>query len=140
VAQADNMNQEFKEREILYKVLFDMRNDINDLKALVFEMIKGGNVTNIPSQDKSALITRLFNKEEGHTLLPSTVAKEKPVNVNNSGVYRDEDIEEHEEVEETFSLQDSEKDLIQKALQKHRNKRKYAARELEFQSVRCIVK
>ncbi|MFI5205096.1 MAG: sigma 54-interacting transcriptional regulator, partial [Flavobacteriales bacterium] len=130
MAQAESMNQEFKEREILYKVLFDMRNDINDLKSLVFEMIKNGGVVNLPAQDKSALITRLFNKDEGQTLLPSNSAKEKPVNVSNSGVYRDDEIEDHEEVEETFSLQDSEKELIQKALQKHRNKRKYAAREL----------
>lgn len=125
--------QEFTEREILYKVLFDMKNDLNDLKALVFELMQNNSGNINVSNEKAAVINRLFKPQEQtstaviHT--PSPVY-DKGIKVNNPVTFTPEDIEEHEEVEESLSLQDREMDLIKKALQKHRNKRKYAAREL----------
>ena len=119
------------ERELMYKFLFDMKGDLNDLKKLVTELINQGPEFQLNS-DQSAMINRMYNDitpvNDKATLLPSIVnhnndfrAKEEPF-VN--------DYQEHVEVEESLSLEDREKELIQKALDKHRGKRKYAADEL----------
>lgn len=125
--------QDFTEREILYKVLFDMKNDLNDLKKLVLGMIQsGGNF--VPNQENEALFEKVFSEEE---IAQETTSSFPAVN-NTSGMIHlpQSRIENatphtsHEEVEESLSLSDSEKDLIKKALSKHKNKRKYAAEEL----------
>jgi transcriptional regulator with PAS, ATPase and Fis domain len=108
-----------------------MKGDLNDLKKLVTELINQGPEFQLNS-DQSAMINRMYNDitpvNDKATLLPSIVnhnndfrAKEEPF-VN--------DYQEHVEVEESLSLEDREKELIQKALDKHRGKRKYAADEL----------
>jgi transcriptional regulator with PAS, ATPase and Fis domain len=123
--------ENFSERELMYKFLFDMKSDLNDLKKLVTELINQGPEFQLNS-DQSAMINRMYNDitpvNDKATLLPSIVnhnndfrAKEEPF-VN--------DYQEHVEVEESLSLEDREKELIQKALDKHRGKRKYAADEL----------
>ncbi len=123
--------ENFSERELMYKFLFDMKGDLNDLKKLVTELINQGPEFQLNS-DQSAMINRMYNDitpvNDKATLLPSIVnhnndfrAKEEPF-VN--------DYQEHVEVEESLSLEDREKELIQKALDKHRGKRKYAADEL----------
>jgi transcriptional regulator with PAS, ATPase and Fis domain len=123
--------ENFSERELMYKFLFDMKSDLNDLKKLVTELINQGPEFQLNS-DQSAMINRMYNDvipvNDHATLLPSIVnnnsdfrAKEEPF-VN--------DYQEHVEVEESLSLEDREKELIQKALDKHRGKRKYAADEL----------
>lgn len=125
--------QEFTEREILYKVLFDMKNDLNDLKGLVFELMQnnGGGIS--VSGDKAAVINRLFKQAEPTTtgVIHNTPAViDSSLKVNNPVNFEPVDIDHHEEVEESLSLQDREVELIKKALSKHRNRRKYAAREL----------
>jgi transcriptional regulator with PAS, ATPase and Fis domain len=126
-----NEQENFSERELMYKFLFDMKSDLNDLKKLVTELINQGPEFQLNS-DQSAMINRMYNDiipvNDHATLLPSIVnnnsdfrAKEEPF-VN--------DFQEHVEVEESLSLEDREKELIQKALDKHRGKRKYAADEL----------
>ncbi|MFN6379182.1 MAG: sigma-54 interaction domain-containing protein [Flavobacteriales bacterium] len=125
--------QDFTEREILYKVLFDMKNDLQDLKKLVLGMIQSGG-SFVPSQENAALFDRVFQEEatiehnhtEYNTPITNSVihlpqSRPSEVDVHHTS---------HEEVEESLSLTDSEKDLIKKALQKHKNKRKYAAQEL----------
>ncbi|HYG50383.1 MAG TPA: sigma-54 dependent transcriptional regulator [Flavobacteriales bacterium] len=122
---------ELTEREILYKVLFDMKNDLNDLKGLVFELMQNNSGNVNVSTDKAALINRLFKPAETSTAVIHTPAKETPVKVSAPVTFKpDDEIDDHQEVEESLSLQDREVELIKKALQKHRNKRKYAAREL----------
>lgn len=124
----------FSEREILYKVLFEMRSEMNDLKSLVGGLLQGRNGENGISGDHSALIKRIFNKE-GETIISNEHSSgniTQPINispVSHQPGFEDA-IEAHEEVEETLSLEEREKDLIKKALNKHRNKRKYAAKEL----------
>ena len=122
---------DMSEREILYKVLFDMKNDLNDLKSVVFSMINNGGGIHVPA-DKTAVINRLYNQENGNALMHHPAKAESPVHVGSpvNMNFTDHDIEEHEEVEESLSLEDREVELIKKALQKHRNKRKNAAREL----------
>lgn len=129
----EQQQQEFTERELLYKVLFDMKHDLNDLKGLVFELMQNnGQGVNV-NHEKAAVINRLFKQPD---LTPAVIhnnnpVMESPVKVNSPVTFTpSEDIDHHEEVEESLSLQDREVELIKKALQKHRNKRKYAAREL----------
>lgn len=124
--------QEFTERELLYKVLFDMKNDLNDLKGLVFELMQNNGQGVSVNHEKAAVINRLFKQND---MTPAVIHNkgpviEAPVKVNNPVNFTPDDIDDHEEVEESLSLQDREVELIKKALQKHRNKRKYAAREL----------
>ena len=125
-------SQEFTERELLYKVLFDMKNDLNDLKGLVFEMIQNNGGSINVNKDKAAVMNRLFKQADHSTAVIHTgnPVLETPLKNNSAVNFEPDDIDIHEEVEESLSLQDREVELIKKALSKHRNKRKYAAREL----------
>ena len=118
-----NNSSDFSEREILYKVLFDMRNDLTDLKKLVLDMIQSGTGF-VNSDENAALFQKVFHAEE-HENSDLPVRMTPTTNIIHLGSGSTED-----EVEESLSLSQTEKDLIRKALQKHRNRRKYAAEEL----------
>lgn len=115
------------EREILYKILFDMKSDMNDLKKLVLGMIeKGGDLSF--AEDTTGALRNLF----GDTGIrrKSSADEAEPV-VHFKPERKVTDIEDTEEiVEESLSLTDKEVELIKKALEKHNNKRKNAAKEL----------
>ena len=114
------------EREILYKVLFDMKRDMNDLKKLVSEMLQHGGDFNL--QGENAQIIRNLYNGEGEILKPSASA---PSTVAYNARHDDHTIEDTEEfVEESLLLEEREKELIEKALEKHSGKRKNAANEL----------
>lgn len=121
--------ESISERDIMYKFLFDMKSDLNDLKKLVHELINKGTDFQLNSE-QSAMINRMYNENvpaaETHIFQPSI---ESAKFVKKEEVYS-HDFHEHVEVEESLSLEDREKELIQKALEKHRGKRKYAAEEL----------
>jgi DNA-binding NtrC family response regulator len=117
-------SNDFSEREILYKVLFDMRNDLTDLKKLVLEMIQSGSGL-VNSDETAALFQKVFQAED-HENSDLPVRMTPASNIIHLGSGNNEE----EEVEESLSLSQTEKDLIKKALQKHRNRRKYAAQEL----------
>ncbi len=109
------------EREILYKVLFDMKNDLNNLKKLVHDLAEKGTIA-APVDDFDELVRNL--KPSASIINTNTTVKTitKP---------EETDIEDTEEfVEESLSLEDKEKELIIKALERHNGKRKYAAQEL----------
>ncbi len=123
-------SENFSERELMYKFLFDMKKDLSDLKKLVIELVHQNGDFSL-SNDQTAIVNRLYkevNPNFGQSrILPSPTEK----NVNEfQATPVTEDFETHEEVEESLSLEDREKELIQKALEKHRGKRKYAAAEL----------
>jgi transcriptional regulator with PAS, ATPase and Fis domain len=125
VYMGSNSGNDFSEREILYKVLFDMRNDLTDLKKLVLGMIQGGS-NFVNSDENAALFQKVFQADEHENSdLPVRVTPSSNIIHLGSGSSPDE-----EDVEESLSLSQTEKDLIKKALQKHRNRRKYAAQEL----------
>ncbi|NOQ23951.1 MAG: sigma-54-dependent Fis family transcriptional regulator [Bacteroidales bacterium] len=111
------------EREILYKVLFDMKSDLNNVKKLVHEFIdKGVDVNDLKNTDQ--FIQNI--NQSSSSLLNSSNVQQPPINQ-----LSDPDIEDTEEfVEESLSLQDKEIELIRKALIKHNGKRKYAAQDL----------
>ena len=115
------------EREILYKVLFDMKSDMNDLKKLVAQIIEKGSVGSDIEQENEGLIKKLYSMDD----LPADVENL----ITPKGQVRNERDEENildteEIVEESLSLEDKEIELIIKALDKHNGKRKYAAQDL----------
>lgn len=125
------------EREILYNVLFDMKNDLNDLKKLTLELLKNGKAS--VQDDQKNLIEKIYGKspddfeteedfEEQLEMLQipqkTTVKKEESLPVDYDFA------EEIEEEEETLSLHEKEVELIIKSLEKNQGKRKPAAKEL----------
>ncbi|RKE75833.1 sigma-54 interaction domain-containing protein [Chryseobacterium sp. AG363] len=129
------------EREIMYKILFDMRNDINDLKSLTSELIKNRGAADLSNHEKN-LINRIYTPESqpqvnsGSLLYfdnnNDTPAVQTPTIISSpDDSYEDiEDIEIEENRPESLSLQNNEKDLIIKALEKHKGRRNRAADEL----------
>ncbi len=118
----------YTERELMYKILFDMKKDLNELKKLVVEVIHKNDGIDLNS-DQSAVIKRMYNDVQSNgssNLLPPAHTTSNNDNIENDS----EEFYVHEEVVESLSLEDQEKELIQKALDKHRGKRKYASQEL----------
>jgi len=116
------------EREILYKILFDMKSDVNDLKKLVLDMIQRRGSDAVLDENSSRVIKNLF----GDTKIESSLkpdAGDDIIDLPKHPVRGD--IQDTEEIfEESLSLSDKEVELINKALEKHNHKRKLAAREL----------
>jgi transcriptional regulator with PAS, ATPase and Fis domain len=128
------------EREILYKVLFDMKKDMSDLKKLVLQMIKNGGeydasiLKSNPSLFKNIDVDAI-NDTEYEPLPNNTVAnsdiKLLPQDAEKLNIVNDDILDiSHETEEVSFSLERQEKDMIIKALKKNRNKRKHAAADL----------
>lgn len=127
----ENGNDNFSERELMYKFLFDMKKDLTDLKKLVVELLAQGGELHL-NTDQSALVNRFFQDVNSNPTVQTRIlpaATETPI-PEYAMASQDEDYETHEVIEESLSLEDREKELIQKALDKHRGKRKYAAAEL----------
>ncbi|MBT8252765.1 MAG: sigma-54-dependent Fis family transcriptional regulator [Flavobacteriaceae bacterium] len=120
------------EREILYKVLFDMKNDLNDLKKLTMELMQSGNAQDV-QQKNQGLIEKIYgeadSKEPEMEVLPVPQPTETERSVIPTTKDRYDYAEEVEE-EETLSLHDKELELIKKSLERHKGKRKLAAAEL----------
>ncbi|MGV8138749.1 MAG: sigma-54 interaction domain-containing protein [Mangrovibacterium sp.] len=114
------------EREILYQVLFDMKKDMNDLKKLVLDLMRDGNHAEEFHTENAQIIHNLYKKEASHYVPePAQAAPAQFDHVN-----REDILDTEEFVEESLSLEDKEIELIKKALEKHKGKRKYAAQEL----------
>ncbi len=109
------------EREILYKVLFDMKNDLNNLKKLVHDLAEKGTVSG-QVNDFDELVRNIN---------PSASIINTGSSIKTITKSEEADIEDTEEfIEESLSLEDKEKEMIKKALDRHNGKRKYAAQEL----------
>lgn len=115
------------EREILYKVLFDMKKDMNDLKKLVLERMQVDDTSHL-SNEHAQIIQKLYQTADGEIYSPAKTAAGSSFATPTADVHSIQDTEEF--VEESFSLADQEKELIRKALEKYHGKRKMAAREL----------
>ena len=114
------------EREILYKILFDMKKDMNDLKKLVHDLMEEGQTPKI-HVDNAQLIRKLY-QQETDDFKASQPPFPAPVILKNAGHDNIQDTEEF--VEESLSLEDKEIEMIRKSIDKHNGKRKLAAREL----------
>ncbi|MBT8187149.1 MAG: sigma-54-dependent Fis family transcriptional regulator [Croceitalea sp.] len=127
------------EREILYKVLFDMKGDLNDLKKLTLELLKNNDSEKVQEENEN-LIRKIYGSKENQyenddvdlaeevLELPEPLVENSPTTVNaqEDRYHFAEEIEE----EETLSLQQKEIELIKKSLERNRGKRKAAASEL----------
>ncbi len=114
------------EREILYKILFDMKSDMNELKKLVFDMIRKGIRYEGLEEDHSEIINRIHTEKEDVKVFDKE--RKSNVIVDNATIRHIEDTEEI--LEENLSIEGKEIELIQKALERHSGKRKFAAKEL----------
>ena len=110
------------EREILYKVLFDMKADLNDLKKLTLELMQTKNLSDFKKNNEK-LIQKVY--EESST----NVEKENVEILSIDHKEKYDFIEEIKEIE-SLSIHDKELELIKKSLEKHKGKRKFAAKEL----------
>ncbi|MDT0620000.1 sigma-54 interaction domain-containing protein [Croceitalea vernalis] len=127
------------EREILYKVLFDMKGDLNDLKKLTLELLKNNDSDKVQEENET-LIQKIYgSKDEPEIPVENTeIAAEvlqlpEPVIENSNPIITQEDryhFAEEIQEEETLSLQEKEIELIKKSLERNRGKRKAAASEL----------
>ena len=131
---ADGEKERLNERDLLYKVLFDMKKDMNDLKKLVHDMAESGSYDGNVIKDNP----NIFRSLDEDAMLPSSTrnAKTDPIliepDTKSNDVYSlDNEVQDivHQE-EESLSIEEKEKELIIKALRKNNNKRKYAAQDL----------
>lgn len=115
------------EREILYKVLFDMRHDINELKKLTSSLIKKGGT--VEKEDQKYLLNQLYEKAK-----PSQDSDNSfeiiPADENENEPFSEINYNDAETIEPAQSLQDKEIEMIKHALERHKGKRKLAAQEL----------
>ncbi|GJH39913.1 sigma-54-dependent Fis family transcriptional regulator [Capnocytophaga sp. HP1101] len=131
-AQARTESDFSNERELLYKVLFDMKSDLNDLKKLTLELLQHGNSAQV-QQDNEGLIHRIYGSADvrksdstppSYAFLPITPAE--------NGILPHEEVYDYEEAneEERFSLQEQEREMIRKSLEHNGGKRKETAKAL----------
>jgi transcriptional regulator with PAS, ATPase and Fis domain len=118
------------EREILYKVLFDMRNDITDLKKLTLELLEDNNDIQT-KKNTQRLIEKIYGDEQTEEEnLVEIISPQKSKVYQQKTTNFEEDFQDAEAVEETISLQEKEFEMIKKSLERNNNKRKLAAKEL----------
>ncbi len=123
----NNSQSEFaNEREILYKLFFDMKKDVNELKKMFFDILK--NPSQVPSVTSFANNQdfRELHSVNGNTNFSAQASQPVILHQDNNN----NNIHLHEEVEESLSIMDKEKELIIKALKKHRGKRRDASQDL----------
>ncbi|NVK52984.1 MAG: sigma 54-interacting transcriptional regulator [Flavobacteriaceae bacterium] len=122
-----NSNSDFaNERDIMYKILFDMRNDINDLKKLTLDILKNENIEDL-QEENHKLLEKIYQEQQGNTAKVEVVQLPTANTKSNKESY---DYIETIEEDETLSLQEKEIEMIQKSLERNNNKRKLAAKEL----------
>jgi len=126
----------FEEREILYKFLFEMKNDLTDMKSLVYELIRSNDLSmpdmsGLRHKSNMPSVASDFERMGRHHSHAQTSTEEfrkedSPLIISNASDFQIE----AEEVLESLSLEDMEKEYIKKALKKYRGRRKEAAEEL----------
>ena len=128
------------EREILYKVLFDMQRDVNDLKKLTMELMNATSTSEV-KEENSSLINKIYSKDHNHEEQLAAIVEDDFANestdvevINFSETQEQKssnyDFAEEIEEEENLSLHEKELELIKKSLEKYKGKRKDAADEL----------
>ncbi len=123
-------NSDFgSERGIMYKVLFDMRNDINDLKKLTLELMESGDSKKVQEENKN-LIKKIYQEAPIET--PREASHVEVVRITDNYNESDDEYEFAETIDadESLSIQEKEIELIKKSLERNNGKRKLAAKEL----------
>ena len=110
----DSDDENYNERDILYKILFDLKNDVTEMKKIIDNILNTNDNVHLESKDTELI-------------------EERKILINETNSHNNENYQEVTEVEfdgESLSIEKKEKELIIKALRKNRNKRKYAAKDL----------
>jgi len=116
------------EREILYKLFFDMKRDVTELKKMFLEVLQnGGAQVQMPGNFFNETMIAEPKTMEVNQPVISSSSSSQPMIFNGNG---NGDIQDHVEVEESLNIMDKEKELIIKALKKHKSKRRDAALDL----------
>lgn len=136
-------NDNFSEREILFKIMFDLKSDVSELKKLVFQMLKGGNTIHNPENYPiyQEMLHQFENKENNNLnnfhqneaiILNQNAEKKNIIEILPQDNEKDQYIQDilHEETNDVLSIEEKEKELIIKALIKNKNRRKNAALDL----------
>ncbi|NLM91672.1 MAG: sigma-54-dependent Fis family transcriptional regulator [Bacteroidales bacterium] len=129
LSKSQGYNSDMSERDILYKLLFDMRRDITDMKKIIGKIVESGQVPDVLDPEHTQILQKLYEKPD----LPQVYNPENEVSISTHQSPEEfEAVEEapHEVVTESLSIYENEKDLILKALQKYHGRRKRAAEEL----------
>ena len=129
VANTTNSGPEFaNEREILYKLFFDMKKDVTELKKMFLEVLQNPSSSHAVVDFARESLMHDFNPANKEYQQSTPAVQPNVINHNSPVVY--DDFHQHEEVEESLNIMDKEKELIVKALKKHKGKRKDAASDL----------
>ena len=110
----DSDDENYNERDILYKILFDLKNDVTEMKKIIDNILNTNDNVHLESKETELI-------------------EERKILINDTNNHNNENYQEVTEVEfdsESLSIEKKEKELIIKALRKNRNKRKYAAKDL----------
>ena len=132
VISGKSENSEFNnEREILYKVLFDMKGDLNDLKKLTLELMQTSNISEFKKNNEQ-LINKVYQKDNYSTDENVEIVDIEKNRTDRKNEKIEDDFDYIQEVKaiESLSIQEKELELIKKSLEKHAGKRKLAAKEL----------
>ena len=119
----------YSERELLYKIMFDMKNDINDLKKILYQIVQSGS----DKVEQTDLAREFAVQYANENVREAAFLDQNAMRINtanNPVIIQKPEIQRHEEVEESLSIDDKEQELIKKALTKHKGKRKDAALDL----------
>jgi DNA-binding NtrC family response regulator len=124
-------NQEFaNERDILYKLFFDMKKDVTELKRMFVDILQNPSNASAAAQFAHESLMREYPAGELQPPVMQPAIKQPVAQPAQPMIIGHDDIHHHEEVEESLNIIDKEKELIIKALKKHRGKRKDAALDL----------
>ena len=110
----DSDDENYNERDILYKILFDLKNDVTEMKKIIDNILNTNDNVHLDNKDTELI-------------------EERKILINDTNNHNNENYQEVTEVEfdgESLSIEKKEKELIIKALRKNGNKRKYAAKDL----------
>ncbi len=124
-----NGGDSYSERELLYKIMFDMKNDINDLKKILYQIVQSGN----DKVEQTDLAREFAVQYASENVREAAFLDQHAVRINtanNPVIIQKPEVQQHEEVEESLSIDDKEQELIRKALAKHKGKRRDAALDL----------
>ncbi len=127
VLYKQNDEEHFSERDLLYKVLFDMKKDITELKKIVIDILEK-NPDDVSLEKTKALLVKHVTNEDMD--LMHSAEEDVKIVTNHQVAPEEEKFHPSEIIEESLSLQDKEKEMIRKALEKYNGKRKDAAAEL----------
>jgi len=132
VLAGQNQGGEFaNEREILYKLFFDMKKDVTELKKMFVEILQNPSLAGAAANfTRESILQDFTGHEVEHNTAQHFITPTNNTSVAQPVLLQENDMHQHEEIEESLNIIDKEKELILKALKKHKGKRRDASLDL----------